>query len=654
MRTKNKKFKSYLLIKTRTLFLSSFLFFVFAFFSISCKTFHLREKKHVLQNSVLNNTHTNSHFLLPEPKPSFSKSEPLDKNLYLQSSSDYHYVLGEALSLEGDSIQAIEEFKLTLLYDPHSFSVRLRLANEYLKEGLLIEALNQAEEAIKINPHFKEAYLFLGHLYSLMKIYEEAMKQYRNIQKLDPKDSEIPLYIVSLLIDQEKFSAAEKELKKWLKNPLNKDKANSYFYLGRLYIYKSHSIFQKSSKESKRSKNLSTLYKEKAKKALSRSLREVAYSIPAIMTLSHLYYEEGQPTEALKLLESFQEKWGPHTETAEKLSQIYIENKNYKKALNELSSLEELEPKNLNYKLQTALLHIELKNYLDAIDGLQGILRTYDSSDKVHFYLGAVYKEIKHLSLAAFHFSKVPEVSSYYPNASLHEAYLYKIMGHIDKAEKKIKQNLGKRNHLPTSYSLYASILDEKGYKGKAIQVLKKGIEKFPQNTDLIFFLGSIYDTLGEKQKTIENMRRIIALDKNHIQAMNYLAYIYAEMNLNLLTAESLARKVLQVKPNDGHYLDTLGWVLFKQERFKEAIRYLEVAFQRESNQSIIAEHLAEAYYSHHLPEKAVFMYQKALALETKKKKKNLERIQTIQSKIHSLNRSLNHPLEIKGQQTSI
>ena len=64
----------------------------------------------------------------------------------MMSEADYHFTMGEALSLEGKSDRALEEFKLTLVYDPDSLVVRMRLAAEYIRQGMLSEALEQTPD----------------------------------------------------------------------------------------------------------------------------------------------------------------------------------------------------------------------------------------------------------------------------------------------------------------------------------------------------------------------------------------------------------------------------------------------------------------------------------------------------------------------------
>src|SRR6185437_14030650 len=108
-----------------------------------------------------------------------------------------------------------------------------------------------------------------------------------------------------------------------------------------------------------------------------------------------------------------------------------------------------------------------------------------------------------------------------------------------------------------------------------------------------------------------------IALNKDNVQALNYLAYTYADTSQSLDDAEVLAKRAVELKKEDAYIRDTLGWVYFKEGRYAEAVRELEFAFKMKSDESIIAEHLGDAYYAFQLVAKARDMYQKAVKLET-------------------------------------
>jgi tetratricopeptide (TPR) repeat protein len=274
------------------------------------------------------------------------------------------------------------------------------------------------------------------------------------------------------------------------------------------------------------------------------------------------------------------------------------------------------EPDNLAIKIRMALIDIEKKEYQKAIKKLKEILAVAPDSDKVRFYLAAVLEEIDLKEEAVEHFVKIPHYSQFYGEAIVHAAYLYRSNSQSDKAEKLIDEALKNRPDFSQFYALKASLLDEKRKYAQAEDILKKGAGLFPDNEQILFFLGSVQDKIGKKQDTITIMKRVLALNDSHAQALNYLAYTYAELGQELTEAENLAKRALNLKPNDAYIIDTLGWVYFKQGKHKEAIEYLEKAHNLNPNEAIIAEHLGDVYFKVQLYTKAQEMYERAAKVE--------------------------------------
>lgn len=554
----------------------------------------------------------------PAPKsmspPQISSEDPVIDPTHIRTQADYHFTLGEALSLDGESQRAIEEFKLATVYDAQSAEIRLRLGNEYLKQGLLTESVEQAELALKLDPESVDVHMFLGGLYSALKMYKQAHEKYQFAGKKEPHNAEIPLYVGALYVEEEKFDEAEIQFLRATKIPENEKAHLAYYYIGKM-----------------RSSQGTTYFKQ-AEKAFISSLSLKPDFEEGVLALSDLYTVKGSKNKSLKLLESFQEQFGPEKGVAFQLSQMYLDIENYTMAYKHLQTLESFEPQNLNVKVKIALILIEQKKYDHAIDKLEEIVVMSPGSDKIRFYLAAVYEETGKVELAIANFLKIESSSTYYSDAIVHASYLYRKKTDLVAAANLLKSAISERDDIPQFYSFYASILDEQKEYKRGITMLEAALQKFPDNTQLRFYLGSMYDRVGKSEQTISEMRKLVSIDGKHVQALNYLAYTFAEQSKNLEEAESLARQAMSLQPNDAYILDTLGWVLFKQGRLEDSIQYLEAAYRLKPDESIIAEHLGDAYYVFELAEKAKDMYLKAVAVETDQKK-----VSKIRAKIVSL-----------------
>jgi Flp pilus assembly protein TadD len=87
----------------------------------------------------------------------------------------------------------------------------------------------------------------------------------------------------------------------------------------------------------------------------------------------------------------------------------------------------------------------------------------------------------------------------------------------------------------------------------------------------------------------------VLRIEPTNSSALNFLGYLFAERGENLEESEKLIRKALELKPDDGFYTDSLGWVYYQRKDFKKALEILERASNLEPNEGVIHEHVADA-----------------------------------------------------------
>ena len=543
--------------------------------------------------------------------------ETLD-DTYMGTKADYHFTMAESYSLQGDSSKAVENYKLALVYDAKSSQIRYRLALEYVKLGLVTEAISQCKEALRHNSKHKDSGLLLGGLLSAMHLYDEALATYQNLLKTFPDDLDTLLFIGALYAEKGLFDKSIDHFKAMVGNKKLKDKSQVWYYLGRVYSSKQNPDFRK------------------AETAFVTSLKLDPEPADVVLALGAVYESTEQIKKLRTLYADYQREQGANHVIAERLAQAYLDEDKLDKAVEQLKVVESYDYQNLNISLKIALIMIEQKKYQPAISKLESILSRYPNSDKVRFYLGALYEEIKDYPAAIQQFETIPFGSSYFEDSVMHVSYLYKLSGKMDEAIDWVERGIASKGDIAKFWVMHGSLLDEDKQYSKAEEVLAKAAQKFPKDPQILFQLGSLYDRTGKKDKTVEQMLKVLEIDENHVQALNYLAYVYADGTRNLAEAEELVRKALKLQPDDGFIMDTLGWVLYKQDRLPEAIKVLEKVHSTESNEAIIAEHLGDAYFKTQLPRKAKKMYLKAVALETDGSNK-----EKIQSKILSIDQKL-------------
>ena len=97
---------------------------------------------------------------------------------------------------------------------------------------------------------------------------------------------------------------------------------------------------------------------------------------------------------------------------------------------------------------------------------------------------------------------------------------------------------------------------------------------------------------------------------------MNYLGYILANRGLRLDEAKAMIEKALEQSPENGAFLDSLGWVYFRQGNYRKARYYVEKALQFEDTSAAIHDHLGDIYHRIGMKRRAIQYWERALEME--------------------------------------
>jgi tetratricopeptide (TPR) repeat protein len=108
-------------------------------------------------------------------------------------------------------------------------------------------------------------------------------------------------------------------------------------------------------------------------------------------------------------------------------------------------------------------------------------------------------------------------------------------------------------------------------------------------------------------------------------------------MGQRLDEAEDLIRRAIALDPNDGFYVDSLGWVYYQRGEYQKAVEQLQHALELAGEDPTIAEHLADAYRQTGKPQEALRLYQEALS-----RSKEKDQVERLKGKIQVLEGS--HP----------
>jgi tetratricopeptide (TPR) repeat protein len=143
------------------------------------------------------------------------------------------------------------------------------------------------------------------------------------------------------------------------------------------------------------------------------------------------------------------------------------------------------------------------------------------------------------------------------------------------------------------------------------------------------YLLSGVYVDLKKIDKAAEHLQALLKKKPDDPTYNNDLGYIWADHDMNLDEAEKLIRKAIdedrkqrkaipdlpaEEDKDNAAYLDSLGWVLFKQKKYDEAKKFLLQAVEDKDGQHIeIFDHLADVHMALKEKDKAVAVWKKAV-----------------------------------------
>ncbi|MFD2237224.1 tetratricopeptide repeat protein [Aureimonas populi] len=239
------------------------------------------------------------------------------------------------------------------------------------------------------------------------------------------------------------------------------------------------------------------------------------------------------------------------------------------------------------------------------------------SSPKLLTALAGIAERASRIDLAISYYEQIPETSPYRRTAELQMGL---DLWYADRKEESLK-------HLERAVAAYpddlqahlalSDVLSASKEYARAAEILERALKIAPEdganNWNIYYQRGIAYERLKEWDKAEPNFRRALELSPNQPQVLNYLGYSWVDMNRNLEEGLEMIRTAVDLRPNDGYIIDSLGWAYYRLERFEEAVEQLERAVLITPADPTINDHLGDAYWRVGREREARFQWERAL-----------------------------------------
>jgi tetratricopeptide (TPR) repeat protein len=174
------------------------------------------------------------------------------------------------------------------------------------------------------------------------------------------------------------------------------------------------------------------------------------------------------------------------------------------------------------------------------------------------------------------------------------EAQALHASGKTDAGIAVLEEFVKTRGEDPRAHVALAQVYVEASRGAQAVKVLQTAQTRFPDETLLTFELGAILDKQKRHAEAEAAFRQVIAQDPENAPALNYLGYLLAERGEKLDESVDLVKRALAIEPENGSYLDSLGWAYYKAGNYPQALDSLRRAAEQLTRNSVVQDHYGD------------------------------------------------------------
>lgn len=147
----------------------------------------------------------------------------------------------------------------------------------------------------------------------------------------------------------------------------------------------------------------------------------------------------------------------------------------------------------------------------------------------------------------------------------------------------------------------------------EAFAAINETLAFLPENIELRYARALVAAEISEIQTAEDDLRFVIAQQPDNADALNALGYTLADQTERYEEAKELIAKALELRPDEAHILDSMGWILYRLNDLDGAVEYLQQAYDR-APQAEIAAHLGEVLWEQGKQDKARVVWSEGLA----------------------------------------
>jgi tetratricopeptide (TPR) repeat protein len=503
-----------------------------------------------------------------------------------------YFVKGDLYEQSGNLAEAAEMYRKALIYDPSSAEIRRTLSNVYLKLGQFNEAAVLRSE---IRDKSAEDYNFIGNCLQYTKDFSGAADFYKRSLELDSTQYMPRRYLAVLLQTLGNYDEAEKHYRATIR--YSPDKTGSLLDLGAFYM--------------KMKKY------DKAIGVFNDAVTEGDTDIRVVANLAGALMAKGDTSGADSLYRKTMEDNWDKPLILQALLPLFFSINNIDYAEKTAGRIAEHYPDDPEVLRHYAFILFGNQKYAEAESLMVFIDERGFADSDVYYYLGRLKQFDEEYNEAERYFNDALALEDTLSDAWINLALSVDGQDRYEESLKIMKRALDKVPSDTIDILFYTSLIHSRNEKYElARDGYARLLESNPDNIQFRFNLAASYERLGDFDMAETHFKKILEVVPDNALSLNYLGYMYAEKGVNLEEAMRMIEKALTIEPDNGAFLDSYAWVLYKLGRYEEAIVPMRNAINNEQDDAILYDHQGDIYAALNQLDKAIESWEKALELD--------------------------------------
>ncbi len=507
------------------------------------------------------------------------------------SSAYQYYSLGTIAMTAGDYASAAAAFENALRLDPASSEIRFSLAECYFTMHQLDRAIAVASV---LQPQDARALELLGKYYRYGNREEQAGDVYRRLVTIDTANAEAYWYLSRLALRRGNAPEAAADL---IRAARLRGDSRLYAEAGDLYG---------------RAGQL-----EEAAHAFEESIRRdsTVANRNAFLGLAQTYESLGRGDDARAVYRRAIERVPPDPMPRRLLIDHFLFHEQPDSAIAEIQQLLAMDPTAQREKIRLGILWYNT----DRQEKAESLFTSLQNDSVPYiplYYLGRIAFDKRNYPKAKDYFRQAVALEDTIPDAWVQLGNTLLSQDSLAAAVSLGEKAAGiVSDPRPLWYFLGVAYSRHERYDS-AVVWFERTLAQDSSDTRVRFALASSLERGGQFDRAAAAFNELLLREPENAPALNYLGYMYADSGVHLDESLRLIQKAVEREPENGAYLDSYGWVLFRLKRYPEAEAQLRKALNTLQSDATLHDHLGDILAAQGKHEDATQEWRRALEID--------------------------------------